>query len=92
LGEGEFTALAKRYKSTKQLREMSQFDAVFTDQSDFFLWKSGVFYPVSKINQVIGILELNSKEAKKQLRSAGLNFKQNPEKSLQFLVTKTSKN
>lgn len=92
LGEGEFTALAKRYKSTKPLREISQFDAVFTDKSDFFLWKNGAFYPVSKINQAIEILEMNPKEAKKQIRSAGLNFKENPEKALQFLVTKTIEN
>lgn len=89
LGEGEFTALAKRYKSTKPLREMSQFDAVFTEKSDFFLWKDGAFNSVSKINQAIEILGLNPKEAKKRIRSAGLNFKQNPEKSLQLLVTQT---
>lgn len=92
LGEGEFTALAKRYKSTKQLREMSQYDAVFTEKSDFFLWKDGEFYPVSKKSQAIEILELNKKETKKQIRTAGLNFKQNPEGFLQFLVTKSSDN
>lgn len=89
LGEGDFKALAKRYKSTKPLREMSQFDAVFKEQSDFFLWQKGGFYPVSNVNQAIQILGLNPKDTKKQTRSAGLNFKQNPEKTLQFLVNKT---
>lgn len=92
LGEGEFTALAKRYKSTKPIRDLSQFDATFKDQSDYFLWKNGAFFSVSKINQAIEILGLNPKETKKQLRSAGLNFNQNPEKSLQFLVTKPNEN
>ncbi|MFN3998279.1 hypothetical protein [Algoriphagus sp.] len=92
LGEGEFIALVKRYKSTKALREMSQFDAVFVDKSDFFLWKDGKFSPVSKKSQAIEILGLNRKEINKQLRTAGLNFNQNPETFLQFLVTKSSEN
>lgn len=87
LGSGEFTALAKRYKSTKSLREMSQYDAVFLEKVAFFLWKNETFYPVSKANQAIAILGLNPKETKKQLRAAGLNFRQNPEGFLQFLVT-----
>jgi hypothetical protein len=92
LGEGDFTALAKRYKSTKALREMSQFDAVFVEKTDFFLWKNGEFFPVSKKSQVIEILGLNKKEMNKQLRTAGLNFNQNPDTFLQFLVTKSSEN
>jgi hypothetical protein len=89
LGEGEFTAISKRYKSTKVLREMSQFDAVYVEKSDYFLWKDGVFFPVSKKNKAIEILGLNKKVMNKQLRSAGLNFKQNPESFLKFLITKS---
>lgn len=92
LGEGIFSALAKRYKTTKELREMSQYDAVFLEKSDFFLVQSGVFYPVSKGKQAIEVLGLDSKTAKRQLRSVGLNFKQSPEKYLQFLVTQSAAN
>ncbi|WP_111670680.1 hypothetical protein [Algoriphagus litoralis] len=92
LGEGGFLAVAKRYKTTKELRELSQYDAVFLEKSDFFLVQSGVFYPVSKGKQAIEVLGLDPKTAKRQLRSAGLNFKQSPEKYLQFLVTQTAAN
>lgn len=90
LGEGHYTALAKRYKTTKQTREMSQFDELFVEKSDFFLWKEGDFYQVSKGNQAIELLGLNPKETKKQLRENGLNFKQNPENFLRYLVSKSS--
>lgn len=90
LGEGDFTALAKRYKTTKQTREMSQFDEVFVEKSDYFLLNEGDFYPVSKGNQAIEILKLNPKETKKQLRSNNLNFRQNPENFLRFLVSQPS--
>lgn len=90
VGEGDFTALAKRYKTTKQTRELSQFDELFVEKSDFFLWKEGDFYQVSKGNQAIELLGLNPKETKKQLRENGLNFKQNPENFLRYLVSKSS--
>jgi hypothetical protein len=90
LGEGDFTALAKRYKTTKPTRELSQFDEIFVEKSDFFLWSEGVFYPVSKGNQAIEILNLRPKETKKQLRSNNLNFRQNPENYLRFLVSQPS--
>lgn len=92
LGEGRFTALAKRYKSTKALREMSQYDEVFIEKSEYFLLDDGAFYQVTKGNQAIEILGLNSKETKKQMRAAGLNFKQSPERFLQFLVTNSQEN
>jgi hypothetical protein len=92
LGEGEFLALAKRYKTTKELREMSQYDAVFLEKSDFFLYQAGKFYPVTSAKQAITVLGFDSKSTKKQLRAAGLNFKQSPENYLQFLVSKTSAN
>lgn len=87
LGDGEYTALAKRYKTTKQTREMSQFDELFVEKSDFFLWKDGVFNQVSKGSQAIELLGLNPKETKKLLRSRNLNFKQNQENFLRFLVS-----
>lgn len=90
LGEGKFKALAKRYKTTKALREMSQFDALFVEKTDFFLWKNGEFFPVSSRNQAIEIIGLNPKDTKKELRTEGLNFKQSPEKFLRYLVTKSS--
>ena len=92
LGEGRFSALAKRYKTTKELREMSQYDAVFLEKSDFFLYQAGKFYPVTSAKQAIDVLGLDPKSTKKQLRAAGLNFKQSPEKYLHFLVTQTSAN
>lgn len=92
LGEGDFLALAKRYKTTKELREMSQYDAVFVEKSDYFLVQSGEFFPVTKGKQAIEILGLDPKETKKQLRSAGLNFKLNPERFLQFLTRKPAAN
>lgn len=92
LAEGKLTALAKRYKTTKALREMSQYDAVFLEKSDYFLLKDGTFYPVSKGKQAIETLGLDPKAAKKQVRAAGINFKQSPERFLQFLITNTSEN
>jgi hypothetical protein len=88
LGEGDYLALAKRYKTTKPTREMSQYDDLFVEKSDFFLWKAGEFYPIDKAKQAIEILALNPKEVKAQLRSNNLNFKQNPEEFLRFLVAK----
>lgn len=87
VGEGNYTALVKRYKTTKPTREMSQFDELFVEKSDFFLWKNGDFFPVSKGNQAMELLGLNPKETKKLLRSKNLNFKQNPEDFLRFLVS-----
>jgi hypothetical protein len=91
LGEGTFTALAKRYKTTKATREMSQFDEEYLEKSDYFLWNAGTFYPVSNAKQAMEILGLDPKELKKQVRSRGLNFKQSPEAFLQFLVADSSK-
>lgn len=91
LGEGEYLALAKRYKTTKSNREMSRFTDVYLEKSDFFLWNSGVFYPVSKGKEAVEILGLDPKETKKLLRSRGLNFKQNPEAFLRFLVDQSPK-
>lgn len=88
LAEGEFAALSKRYKTTKSTREMSRFDEVYLEKSDYFLWKAGVFHQISQGNQAIEVLGLESKAVKKQLRAAGLNFKLYPEKYLEYLVTK----
>lgn len=71
---------------------MSQYDAVFLEKSDFFLVQSGEFYQVTSAKQAIDVLGLDPKSTKKQLRAAGLNFKQSPEKYLEFLVTQTSAN
>ena len=90
LEEGTFTALAKRYKTTKSNREMSRFTDVYVEKSDYFLWNSNTFYPVSSGNQAVEILGLDPKEIKKQLRSRSLNFKQSPEAFLKFLVAKSS--
>lgn len=92
LAEGAFSALSKRYKTTKSTREMSRFDEVYLEKSDFFLWKAGVFYPISQGKQALEILGLEPKELKKQLRSENLSFKQTPEKYLQFLIEKSSDN
>jgi hypothetical protein len=92
LGQGDFTALAKRFKATKELRELSQYDAVFVEKSDFFLWQSGEFFQIGKANQAIEILGLNRKVTKKQLRATGMNFKQNPERFLQYLVSNFPQN
>lgn len=86
LGEGDFIALAKRYKSTKPLREMSKYDEVYLSKEDFFLWKGGEFFPVQKQSQTYEILGLVKKNIKKDLKSRKLNFKQNPEEFLKFLV------
>ncbi len=88
LGEGDFTALAKRYKTTKPVREMSQFDELFVEKSDYFLWKAGFFYPISKGKQAIDLLGFNPKEVKDEIRAQNLNFKQNPGDFLRFLVAK----
>lgn len=86
LAKGEFTALAKHFKTTKSKRELSKYDEIYVDKSDFFLWKSGVFYPVHKGSQAIEILGLEKKQVKKELRANRLNFNQDPEDFLKFLV------
>jgi hypothetical protein len=86
LGEGKFSALAKKYKTTKPLREMSKYDEVYLVKADYFIWKNGVFYSVKKGNQVFEILGIEKKAAKKDLRNRNLNFNQDPEQYLKYMV------
>lgn len=86
LAEGEFWALSKRYKTTKPTRELSKYDEIYVDKSDFFLWKSGVFYPIKKGSQAFEILGLDKKQVRKELRANRMNFKEDPEDFLKFLV------
>jgi hypothetical protein len=91
LGTGEFVALAKRYKTTKALREFSKFDEVYVEKADYFLWKDGEFFPVGKESSVLKVVGLEKKEVRKELKANGLNFKRNPESYLRYIIAVNSK-
>lgn len=87
VGEGKAFALAKRYKTTKALREMSRFDEEYLDKVEFFILKDGVFTEVKKASDAYFTLGLEPKVIKKELKAKGLQFKPNPEGFLRFLVS-----
>ena len=87
LGQGKVSALAKRYKTTRSLRDISRYDSEYVEKQDYFLWKDGAFFPIKKPSQALSALQLNVKELKKELKSKGLQFGNAPEAYLQFLVT-----
>jgi hypothetical protein len=86
LGQGKAIALAKRYKITRSLRDISRYDAEYIEKKDYFLWKDGVFSPIKKSSQAITALQLNAKALKKELKSKGLQFNKSPEAFLNYLV------
>jgi hypothetical protein len=87
LGEGEYWALAKRYKATKAKREISKYDAIYMEKTDFYLLKDGRFLPVSNQSSVLSILGLKKKTVRKELKVRGLNFRQDPVAYLHYIVT-----
>ncbi len=87
LGQGKAIALAKRYKMTRALRDISRYSSEYVEKKDYFLWKDGAFFPIKKSSQAISALQLNVKELKKELKGKGLQFNKAPEAYLQFLVT-----
>ncbi|GAA0878004.1 hypothetical protein GCM10009119_09720 [Algoriphagus jejuensis] len=87
LGEGKFTALAKQFKTTKSKRELSKYDEEYVDKVDYFLRKDGQFYQVSKESAVLKVLGLEKKNVRKELKAKNLNFKNNPETYLHYIVT-----
>ena len=87
LAQGEALALAKRYKTSKSIRELSRFDEEYVAKVDYFIWKEGFFYPVNSSKQAFAALGLTAKALKKELKSKGLQFGRSPEAFLQFLVT-----
>lgn len=87
LGEGEYLALAKRYKTTKPIREISKYAEIYVEKTAYFLLKGEGFFPVNKESKLLAALGLEKKEVRKELKSKGLNFKQNPEAYLQYIVT-----
>ncbi|MCU0400610.1 MAG: hypothetical protein MUE75_06290 [Algoriphagus sp.] len=87
VGEGKAIALAKRYKTTKSLREMSRFDEEYLEKVDFIILNDGVFTEVKKASDVYLALGLEPKVLKKELKAKGLQFKPNPEGFLSFLVS-----
>ena len=87
LGEGKAIALAKRYKTTKALRELSRFNEEYLEKVEFFICKEGVFYSVKNASNAYLSLGLDPKTLKKVVKSKGLSFKQNPDGFLNFLVS-----
>lgn len=87
LGEGKAIALAKRYKTTKALRELSRFNEEYLEKVEFFIVKEGVFFPVKNASNAYLALGLDPKILKKVAKSKGLSFKQNPDGFLNFLVS-----
>lgn len=87
LGQGEYLALAKRFKTTKPKREFSIYDEIYLEKADYFLWKNGQFFQVSKEARVLEVLGLEKKEVRKEVRAKNLNFRNNPETYLHYIVT-----
>jgi hypothetical protein len=87
LGEGKAFALAKRYKTTKSLREMSRFDEEYLEKVDYFILTDGIFTEVKKASDAFKVMDLDPKILKKVLKSKSLQFGQNPDGFLNFLVT-----
>ena len=89
IGTGKAIALAKRYKTTKSLREMSRFDEEYLEKVEFFIFHESVFFPVKKASDGYLALGFEPKVIKKEIKSKALSFKQNPESFLNFLVSYT---
>jgi hypothetical protein len=87
LAQGQALALAKRYKTSKALRELSRYDEEYVAKVAYFIWKEGAFYPINTSKQAFLALGLSAKTLKKELKSKGLQFGKSPESFLQFLVT-----
>lgn len=92
LARGKSLALAKRYKTSKSLRELSRFDEEYVTKVDYFIWIEGVFFPINSSKQAFMALGLSAKALKKELKSKGLQFGKSPEAFLQFLVTQPQLN
>ncbi len=92
LGQGKALALAKRYKTTKESRELSRYDSEYVEKTVYFIWKEGAFFPIKNGTQAITSLGLDAKELKRELKAKGLQFKKAPETYLQFLVTYPNSN
>lgn len=91
LGEGIYLALAKRFKATKPVREISKYDETYIEKTDYFLWKNGEFFPAGKESRILTVLNLEKKEVRKELKERSLNFKRAPEPYLQYIITVNSK-
>ena len=92
LGQGKAIALAKRYKTTRSLRDISRYTAEYVEKKDYFLWKEGAFFPIKKSSQAFTALQLNAKALKKELKSKGLQFNKAPEAFLNYLVAYSDSN
>lgn len=80
--EGPVLALAKTYKTTKEIRDLSQFDALYVEKADYFLLKEGIFHSISRPRDAFVTLGVQPKEFKKKLKGEKLNFRQQPERYL----------
>lgn len=87
LGQGNAFALAKHYKTTKEVRELSRYDAEFVEKVAYFIWRDGKFSLIKNPGQAFTSLGLDSKSLKRELKAKGLHFKRTPEAYLQFLVS-----
>lgn len=87
VGQGKALALAKRYKTTKSLRELSRFDGEYVEKVAYFIWKDGKFFFIKNSSQAVLALGLATKQLKKEIKDKGLQFKKTPEALLKFVVT-----
>lgn len=87
LGQGDAYALAKHYKTTKEVRELSRYDAEFVEKVAYFIWRDGKFSSIKNASQAFASLGLDPKSLKRELKAKGLHFKRTPEAYLQFLVS-----
>jgi hypothetical protein len=86
ISDGEIKVLAKHYKELKPVKELGEFTKEFVTYKDLFFWFDGKFESVSRKSQAIKLLGLENKEAKKALKSNGLDFKRNMGQSLAILA------
>ena len=87
LGEGEYVSLAKRFKTTISQRDLSKYDDRYVEKTEYFLWKSGRFFPVAREPRVLEVVGLEKKDVRKELKARGLNFRRDPEAYLHYIVS-----
>lgn len=92
LGQGKAIALAKRYKTTRSLRDISRYNAEYVEKKEYFIWNDGSFFLVKKSSQAFTALQLNAKVLKKELKSKGVQFNKAPEAFLNYLVAHPDSN
>ncbi len=86
LETGEAKLLRKHYKLTKAKREVGNYTAEFYGKSDFLIQNGGKLEVINKPRQAFKFLDLDKKAIKSRIRKNSLNFRNDPESYLGFLI------